>query len=61
MKNENKIVLYTIAEKNVSVNVMYADETFWLTQRAMGELFSVEIPTISEHLKNIYSSNIIIS
>ncbi|GHV12544.1 hypothetical protein FACS1894162_8580 [Bacteroidia bacterium] len=51
---ENKIVLYQTEQGNVTVNVVFRDESFWLTQKAMAELFGVEIPAVSKHLKNIY-------
>ncbi len=52
---QNKIVLYTAADGKVTVDVFFASETFWLTQRTMAELFGVNIPAISKHLKNIYA------
>jgi hypothetical protein len=51
---ENKIILYQTEQGNVTVNVVFQSESFWLTQKAMSELFGVEIPAISKHLKNIY-------
>jgi len=54
---QNKIILYQSDDGFVSVDVIFHDETFWLTQRVMAELFSVETPTINEHLKNIYNSD----
>ncbi len=53
---QNKIILYQSQGSNVSVNVVYKGETFWLTQKAMAELFGVEVPAISKHLKNIFES-----
>jgi len=38
------------------IEVRYRDETIWLTQKLMAELFGVSIPTINEHLKNIFES-----
>lgn len=38
------------------IEVRYQDETIWLTQKLMAELFDVSIPTINEHLKNIFGS-----
>ncbi len=52
----NRIILYTTADGKVSADVIFANETFWLTQRAMAELFGVNIPSVSRHLKNIYES-----
>ena len=54
--NENKIILYSTADGSVKVNVFFGDETFWLTQKAMSELFDVDVRTISYHLKEIYKS-----
>lgn len=60
MPNNNKpssdIILYSSPEGNIRVEVMYSGETFWLTQKRMAELFGVEIPAISKHLKNIFES-----
>jgi len=53
---ENKIILYQNETGKVSVNVMFQNENFWLTQKAMAELFGVEVPAISKHLKNIFES-----
>ena len=49
-----KIVLYQIDGKNIGINVIYKDETFWLNQKAMAELFDVNVPAISKHLQNIF-------
>ena len=52
--NQHSIVLYQTDSTNVCVSVCYANETFWLTQKAMAELFSVQKAAISKHLKNIF-------
>ncbi len=52
----NRINLYTTADGKVTADVIFANETFWLTQRTMAELFGVSIPSVSGHLKNIYES-----
>ena len=49
------IVLYQIDDTNICVSVHYHNETFWLTQKAMAELFGVQVPAISKHLKNIFT------
>lgn len=54
--NPNKVVLYQTDTGNVYVSVIFEDETFWLTQKSMAELFDVEIPTINYHLSEIYKS-----
>ena len=58
--NSNKqhsIVLYQSSEANVCVNVYYYNETFWLTQKAIAELFGVNPQAITKHLGNIYEDN----
>lgn len=50
-----EIVLYQIDDTNVCVNVYYENETFWLTQKAIAELFGVNSQAITKHLKNIYN------
>ena len=54
MNQEHEIVLYQLDDTNVCVNVVFENETFWLTQKAMAELFSVNVPDISKHLNNIF-------
>lgn len=41
---------------NIKIEVIFNAETFWLTQKRMAELFGVEVPAISKHLKNIFES-----
>lgn len=53
----NKFILYTAPTGEVRVDVYLEDETVWLTQKAMAELFGVVKSTISEHLSNIYETN----
>lgn len=50
------IILYTTETGNVRVEVLYSDETFWLPQKRMAELFGVEVHTINYHLKKILKS-----
>jgi hypothetical protein len=50
----NTIVLYKGNEGTATVEVLLKDETMWLTQKTMAELFNVKIPAISKHLKNIF-------
>jgi hypothetical protein len=54
---ENKIILYQNDTGKVSVSVIFEDENFWLTQKAMAELFGVDVRTTNEHLQNIYHSH----
>lgn len=52
-----RFMLYKTADEEVSVNALIGDETVWLTQKSMAELFGVESNTITYHLKEIYKSN----
>ncbi len=47
-------LIYNTPEEAVSISAVIKDETIWLTQKAMAELFCVGIPAISKHLKNIF-------
>src|SRR3989344_5520091 len=49
-------LIYTTPDGNVKVEAFLHDENIWLTQKRMAELFNVEVPTINEHLKNIFKS-----
>lgn len=53
---EGELILYRTANDAVRIEVLYETETFWLDQKRIAELFGVEIPTISYHLKEIYAS-----
>ena len=57
MNQEHEIVLYQMDDTNVCVNVVFENETFWLTQKAMAELFDCSSDNISLHLKNIYKEH----
>ena len=52
---EDRIILYQEDDRNVNVNVYYKNETYWLTQKYMAELFETSSDNISLHLKNIFS------
>jgi hypothetical protein len=51
------LIFYSSPEGNIRVEVIYNEETFWINQKRMSELFSVDIRTINEHLQNIYQNN----
>ena len=53
--NEFPVLLYTTPEGAVKVNAVLKDETLWLPQLAMAELFGVQKAAISKHLKNIFT------
>ena len=53
MSKELQFLMYNTPEENVSVNVVIKDETIWLTQKAMAELFDCTTDNISLRLKKI--------
>lgn len=54
MTNEFNFLVYKAPDKDVKVNAVIKDDTIWLTQKSMAELFGVQTPAISKHLKNIF-------
>ena len=50
-----EFILYKDISESISVDVVIKDETLWLTQKSMAELFGVDLSTIARHLKNIFS------
>ena len=56
MNDQNRFLLYTAPNGAVKVEVFFKDETVWLTQKALAELFGVKVPAINKHLKNIFES-----
>ena len=57
LANRGEILLYSDDNGKEFINVVFEDETFWLTQKAMAELFDVNVPAVSKHLQNIYEEN----
>lgn len=57
MDKQMQFLIYNTPEEQVSVDVIVKDETIWVTQRTMAELFGCSSDNISLHLKNIYVSN----
>lgn len=56
-KNTKELVLFTLPEGNVSVNLIYQNNTLWLNQKLMAELFDKDSDTIGLHIKNIFREN----
>ena len=56
MSEQNQFLLYTAPDGAVRIEVFVKDETVWLTQKALAELFGVQVPGINKHLKNIFES-----
>lgn len=55
MNKQMHYVLYHVDDSDVSVNAVIQNDSIWITQKAMAELFAVNTPAISKHLKNIFS------
>ena len=57
IENLKDLIIYQSKNNdNVSVEVLYDDEDFWLTQKSMSKLFNVEVNTINYHLKEVFKS-----
>jgi hypothetical protein len=54
MEIESEIIFYQGEDGNVKIEVFYHNETFWMTQKKIAELFGVQRPAITKHLKNIF-------
>lgn len=54
---ENKIIIYQTENEDIKVDVYFEDETFWLSQKSISQLFDVDVSTISKHLKNIFNDD----
>lgn len=50
----SQLVIYRTEDGKIKLDVRFKDETVWLSQKQMGELFQVSIPTINEHIKTVY-------
>jgi len=56
MTAPSQFLLYTAPDGALKVDVFFKEETVWLTQKTMAELFGVNVPAINKHLKNIFAS-----
>lgn len=54
MNKEIQFLIYNTPKEEINVNVVVKDETIWLTQKSIAELYGVQIPAINKHLKNIF-------
>ena len=52
----SNFVIFKIEDAKVNIDVKFQDETLWLTQKQMAELFEVNVPAISKHFKNIFET-----
>lgn len=53
----NQFLLYSTPSGDVKIEVLFENESIWLTQKKMAELFGVDTRTVNEHLKNIFNSS----
>jgi hypothetical protein len=53
---KSSFLLYTAKDGKINIEVFLKDETVWLTQKSIAELFGVQVPAINKHLKNIFES-----
>lgn len=56
MARESEIIFYQTDDGNIKIEVFYQDETFWITQKKMSNLFGVQRPAITKHLKKIFEA-----
>ena len=56
MNESNEIIFYKTPDGDRKIGVLFQDENFWLTQKAIASLFGVNVPAISKHLKNIFDT-----
>lgn len=54
MEEKNEMLIYKSEDGNIKVDVLFTDETVWLTQKRMAELFQTTPQNITLHLKNIF-------
>ena len=54
---QNNIVFYQTEKQNVTINVTYLNESFWLSQKMIAKLFNVDRTVITKHLKTIFKTN----
>ena len=52
-----EFITFKVQEKDKGIQVRYENETLWMTQKAMAELFAVQRPAITKHLNNIFKEN----
>ena len=56
LPQNSEILFYSWQDGDIKIEVIFQDETVWLSQKQMAMLFGVWVPTISKHLKNIFES-----
>jgi len=56
MQKESDLLFYQTSEENIRIEVLYRDDSFWMTQKKIAKLFRVQRPAITKHLSNIFKS-----
>lgn len=56
MARESEIIFYKGESGNIKIEILYEGESFWMTQKKIAQLFDVQRPAITKHLKNIFES-----
>lgn len=54
--DNSQLIFYATPQGTIKVEVIFEEETFWLSQKRMAELFAVDVRTVNEHLKNIFKT-----
>ncbi|MBS0181696.1 MAG: hypothetical protein JSS39_04790 [Nitrospira sp.] len=54
---QSSIILYQTEDGSTRIQCRFEDDTIWLTQAQIAELFQVTVPTVNEHLKGIYAED----
>ena len=54
---ESQVAIYKTSDGQTRIDVRFAGDMAWLTQKQMAELFGKGVPTINEHVKNIFKEN----
>lgn len=57
MQNETSILIYQTEDGDTKIDVRLENETVWMTQKAIAELYQKSVNTINEHIKNIYAES----
>ncbi len=56
-ERNGEILFYTTSDGSVKMKVIFQDETVWMTQKMIAELFEVQVPAISKHINNIFNEH----
>lgn len=57
MKDTGDILIYQTEDGNTKIDVRLEDETVWMTQKGIAELYQKNVNTVNEHIKNVYAEN----